>query len=159
MTHTTPPAPLDGAAFAAETERLTNEARLEEWLALYHSEAVADWIIDGAHRRYEGITEIRPAATAMASLWRARRLRVRKDLQCTGADTLVLTWTGGFGGRSGQFGTEIWTLRGGLVVRHQMYGYLDVRPYAAPRAKARVLLTAPATALALWWHEHRTARA
>ncbi len=51
---------IDGAAFAAEAERLTNGALVEEWIAWYHPEAVVEWIVDGAYERHVGLDEIRP---------------------------------------------------------------------------------------------------
>ncbi|MDL4817341.1 nuclear transport factor 2 family protein [Actinomadura opuntiae] len=160
MTGTTPLArrtdgTLDAAAFAAEAERMTNQALLEEWLALYHPDAVADWVVDGAAQRYAGIDAIRPAATVLAEVWRACRLRVRKIPQCADATTVVLTWEGGFRGRANQLGTEIWTFRGDRVARHQMYGYLDVRPRSSLWARTRVLLTDPRTAVGVLTREAR----
>jgi ketosteroid isomerase-like protein len=146
---TTASRPLDAAAFAAEAERITNTANLDEWLALYHDDAVAEWIADGAVERHEGIAAIRRAATAQATIWREHRLRVRKMPQCADHETIVLTWTGGFGRAQRQFGTEIWTLRDGKVIRHQMYAYLDVRPSASPLARLRLALASPRIALAL----------
>ena len=138
---------LDAAAFASEAERITNNALLEEWLALYHEDAVAEWIADGAYERHEGLDAIRRAATAMAATWAAQRLRVRKTVECADADTIVLTWRGGFRGADSQFGTEIWTLRDGRVARHQMYAYLDVRPSNSLKARLRVLISAPRVAI------------
>lgn len=146
---------LDAVWFAAEAERITNEAGLDEMLALYHHDAVAEWIIDGAYQRHDGIDEIHPAATVMAEIWRKHRPRVRKTLQCCDSGTIVLTYEGGFRGRTNQFGTEIWTLRDGLVARHQMYVYLDVRPRDSLRAKLRVLLTDPRVTLSMLWRERK----
>ncbi|MEV0466543.1 nuclear transport factor 2 family protein [Nocardia tengchongensis] len=137
----------DAAGFAANAERITNEALLDEAVALFHDDAVAEWIFDGAYERHEGIREIRSALTAMTSVWRAQRLHVQKTVECVGADTIVLSWRGGFRGDRNQFGTEIWTLRDGLVARHQMYGYLDVRPRTSLTAAIRLVAVAPRTAL------------
>ena len=149
---------LDAAAFAADAERITNRALLDEWLAIYADDAVAEWIADGAYERHEGIDAIRRAATVMATTWAEQGLRVRKTVQCADEDTIALTWRGGFRGADRQFGTEIWTFRGGLVVRHQMYAYLDVRPSRSLKARLRVLLNAPRVALAFARHEQRVAR-
>jgi ketosteroid isomerase-like protein len=146
---------LDAAAFAVEAERMTNNALLDEWLALYHPDAVAEWIVDGAYQRYDGLNAIRPAAAVLASVWRTQRLRVHKIPQCADADTIVLTWQGGFRGRTRQFGTEIWTFRDGRVTHHQMYAYLDVRPRTSAWARLRVLLTEPRVAISLLWQERR----
>ena len=146
-------------AFAADAERITNNVLLDEWLAVYADDAVAEWIADGAHERHEGIDEIRTAATAMAGVWRDHRLQVRKTVQCADEDTVALTWTGGFRGGDRQFGTEIWTFRDGLVVRHQMYAYLDVRPSNSLVARLRVLATAPRLALSLVRHQRSAAKA
>ncbi|GAA2120361.1 nuclear transport factor 2 family protein [Actinomadura napierensis] len=160
MTATTPLArradgALDAASFAAEAERMTNEALLDEWLALYHPDAVAEWVFDGAAQRYAGLDAIRPAASVLAEVWRAHRLRVRKIPQCADADTVVLTWEGGFRGRANQLGTEIWTFRGDLVARHQMYCHLDVRPRSSLWARTRVLLADPRTAVGVLAREAR----
>ena len=138
---------VDGAAFAAEAQRLTNLASVEGWLELYHSDAVADWIVDGARERHEGIDAIRPAATLMAELWRRHRFRVRKHLRCATDDCVVLTFDGTFGGRGCVTGAEIWTFRDGLVVHHWMSVYLDVRPRASRWAQLRVLIAAPRIAV------------
>ncbi|UGT55542.1 alpha/beta fold hydrolase [Nocardia asteroides] len=137
----------DAAAFAAVVERITNHAQLDEAVALFREDAVAEWIFDGAYERHEGIVAIRSALAVMATVWRQRRLRVRKTVECVGADTIVLSWCGGFGDDERQFGTEIWTLREGRVARHQMYGYLNVRPRASLRAAIRLTIVAPRTAL------------
>jgi ketosteroid isomerase-like protein len=149
---------LDAAAFAADAERITNAALLDEWLSLYAPDAVAEWIADGAYERHEGFDAIRRAATAMAATWRERSLRVRKHVECADADTIVLTWTGGFDGVTRQFGTEIWTLRDGRVVHHQMYAYLDVRPSTSLRARLRLLLNAPRLAITHLGNQRRAAR-
>lgn len=138
---------LDAAAFAANAERITNHVLTEEWLALYAPDAVAEWIVDGAYERHEGTEEVRAAVLDLASLWRKLGLRVRKTVECADRDTIVISWTGGFGGRDRQFGTEIWTLRGGRVIRHQMYAYLDVRPSTSLLAQVRLAATAPRVAL------------
>lgn len=137
----------DGATFAATAERITNHALLEEAVTLFREDAVAEWIFDGAYERHEGIRAIRSALTVMTSVWRRERLRVRKTVECVGPDTIVLSWRGGFRGGQRQFGTEIWTLRDGLVAHHQMYGYLDVRPRTSIRAALRLCVIAPRIAL------------
>lgn len=154
MTMTTTPA-LDAAAFAADAERITNNVLLDEWLSLYHDDAVAEWMADGAYERHEGVAAIRRAATEMAGLWRDQRLQVRKSVACADDETIVLTWRGGFRGDDKQFGTEIWTLRDGLVVRHQMYAYLSVRPSSSLRARLRMAISAPRIALAVLRYQRR----
>ncbi|MGW0248390.1 nuclear transport factor 2 family protein [Nocardia goodfellowii] len=134
---------IDGEAFAVEAQRMTNHASIGEWLELYHPDAVADWIVDGAREHHEGIAEIRPAATLMAALWRKHRFQVRKHLQCATGGCVVLTFEGTFDGRGTVTGTEIWTFRDGLVVGHRMSVYLDVRARASRWAQVRVLFTAP----------------
>ncbi|MFI5780606.1 nuclear transport factor 2 family protein [Nocardia sp. NPDC051570] len=146
---------LDAAKFAAEAERMTNEVAVDEWEALYHHDAVAEWIFDGVRRSYAGIEEIRPALAVLAELWRNQPFRVRKTVQCADSDTIVLTYEGGFRGRTNQFGTEIWTLRDGLVVRHQMYCYVDVRGPESIWANVRMLLIQPRLALAALRSERR----
>jgi hypothetical protein len=66
-----------------------------------------------------------------------------------------MTWKGGFCDGKKQFGTEIWTFHEGLVVRHQLYAYLDVRPSTSWLARLRVLMTSPGTALSALRHERR----
>lgn len=144
---TTDGAVVDGAAFAARAQRLTNLASTEGWLGLYHPDAVADWIVDGARERHEGIDAIRPAATLMAELWRRHRFRVRKYPQCATDDCVVLTLDGTFGVRGCVTGAEIWTFRGGLVVHHWMSVHLDARPRTSRWAQFRVLITAPRIAV------------
>ena len=156
---TTTSSAIDAKAFAADAERITNNVLLDEWLAVYADDAVAEWIADGAYERHDGIDQIRKAATAMAGVWRDHRLHVRKSVQCADEDTVVLTWTGGFDGGHRQFGTEIWTFRDGLVIRHQMYAYLDVRPSTALLARLHLLATAPRLALSLLRHQRRAAKA
>lgn len=160
LTEAVPAAPpaLDGARWRDDCERITNNALLEEWLALYHDDAVCEWMADGAYERYDGRAAIEQAASAQASLWRSQRLRVKKTLECTDDDTVVLSWRGGFRGGDSQFGVEIWTLRDGLVVRHQMYLYMDARPRASRWAQLRVLLASPRIALSLPRHERRARR-
>lgn len=148
---------LDAAGFAADAERITNSAALEEWLGVYAEDAVAEWIADGAYERHEGIDAIRRAATVMAAIWAKHRLRVRKHVECADETTIVLTWTGGFDGADRQFGTEIWTFRDGLVVRHQMYAYLDVRPSATLKARLRILMSAPRVAISFARKQARSA--
>ncbi|WP_370185240.1 nuclear transport factor 2 family protein [Rhodococcus wratislaviensis] len=139
----------DPTDFAAQVERITNEGLLEELLALYAPDAVADWIMDGAHDRHEGIAAIRDAATELFTVCTALRLRVRKTVVCAGSDTVVITWTGGFADADRQVGTEIWTYRDGLIVHHQMHSYLDVRASSSPVATLRLLTVAPKVVVTL----------
>jgi hypothetical protein len=152
---TTTTTAVDAKAFAADAERITNNALLDEWMAVYANDAVAEWIADGASERHQGIAAIREAATAMAGVWRDHRLQVKKTVQCSDHNTIALTWTGGFDGADRQFGTEIWTFRDGLVIRHQMYAYLDVRPSTSLIARLRVLVTAPRLAISFAGHQRR----
>lgn len=144
------PAPqvVDAEALRTEAERCTNEQLLDEALDLYHPNAVAEWIFDGAAERHEGIDAIRKAMTVQMGVWRALRLRGQKTVECADANTVVLTWRGGFGGRQNQFATELFTLADGEVVRHQMYCYMDVRPVFSPLAMLRSTLLTPRAALA-----------
>ncbi|MFF0613846.1 alpha/beta fold hydrolase [Nocardia tengchongensis] len=147
IAHITTGSMPDADSFAANAERITNEALLDEAVALFHDDAAAEWIFDGVYERHEGIRAIRSALTAMTSVWREQRLRVHKTVECVGTDTIVLSWRGGFRDDQRQFGTEIWTLRDGLVVRHQMYGYLAVRPRASLLAAIRLFTVSPRTVL------------
>lgn len=147
-----------GAAFAAEAERLTNGALIDEWLALYHPDAVAEWIVDGCYERHDGIDAIRPAATLMADLWRREQLRVTKHLLCATDDTVVLSFDGTFDGRGSVGGSEVWSLRDGLVTHHRMYCYLDIRPRASWLAQARVMVASPRIATSILRLEHHAKR-
>lgn len=118
----------EATAFAADAERITNNALLDEWLSLYHDDAVADWITDGASVHHEGIDAIRRAATVLAEIWRHKSLRVHKTVECADSKTIVLSWNGGFRGRDSQIGIEIWTFRDGRVAHHRMHTFLEVRP-------------------------------
>ncbi|NMO03206.1 nuclear transport factor 2 family protein [Gordonia sp. TBRC 11910] len=140
---TTYTSPADAATFAADVEAITNESRVDDLLALFAADAVAEWIMDGAYDKHEGIDAIRAASIELVSVCSELGLHVRKTVQCADAENVVLTWTGGFGGAQNQFGTEIWTLRDGLVVRQQMYSYLDVRHSDSPLASVRLLGVAP----------------
>jgi ketosteroid isomerase-like protein len=139
---------IDPIHFAAEAERVTNNGRIDELLALYAPDAVAEWIMDGAYDRHDGIAAIRTSATELFAVCTRLRLRVRKTVVCAEPNTVVITWTGGFGGADRQSGIEIWTFRDGLVVRHQMYSYLDVRASNSPIARFRLLLTSPKVLIA-----------
>jgi len=139
---------VDAADFVATIERITNEVRIDDWLGLYAPDAVIEQIIDGAYERHRGTAEIHAAVTSMARLWRARRLRVRKTVECHDASTVVVTWEGGFDGADRQFGTEIWTLRDGRVVHQRTYGFLRVLPRTSRWARVRVMLADPRTAIA-----------
>lgn len=147
-TSTAAPVHEQATAFMAEAERITNDALGDEWLALYAPDAVAEWVVDGAYERHEGLDALRRAVAAQAALWRREGLRVTKHLECASEDTVVLTWRGGFGGGDRQFGTEIWTLEGGRVTHHQMYAYQDVRPVSSPWARLRLLIMDPRVTLA-----------
>ncbi|WP_066909719.1 nuclear transport factor 2 family protein [Millisia brevis] len=129
--------------FLAAAERITNDGRVDEFLALFSEDCVAEWILDGAVDTHRGIDEIRTAAVELFTVCHELGLHVDKTLECADGDTLACTWTGGFNGGTRQFGTEIWTFRDGLVVRHRMYSYLDVRPSSSPWATLRLACTAP----------------
>ncbi len=149
---------IDGAAFAAEAEWLTNTASIDGWLALYQQDVVAEWIIDGAYERYDGVEAIRPAASLMTELWRAQGFRVRKHLQCATGDCVVLTFDGTFCGRGNVFDSEIWTIRDGLVVHHQMHVFLDVRTRTSQWARFRVIPSNPRPVIVTLRLERRHAR-
>ncbi|AHH19019.1 SnoaL-like domain-containing protein [Nocardia nova SH22a] len=156
-----PHRPPDIAAFAADIERITNEGLIDELLALFAPDAVADWIMDGAHDHHRGIDAIRAATAELVGVGKALGLHVHKTVQCADADSIVLTWTGGFGTGDCQFGTEIWTFRDGLVVHQQMYSYLDVRSSTSPLASLRLLAVAPKVVASLVkyrWRNHTLTR-
>jgi hypothetical protein len=128
---------VDPAAWVADNQRITHEAALEEWLALYTEDAVLESIVDGGLERHEGIEEIRLAAGILVAVFAARNIRVDKQLVSGTGDAVVNSWTGGFDGRRNQRGVEIWNLRGALVSRHTMYTFLDVLPAESMRARMR----------------------
>lgn len=68
--------------FAESAERITNNALLDEWIALYHPEATAEWVFDGARDVHAGIAEISAAATELAHIWKKYGLTVRKRVEC-----------------------------------------------------------------------------
>jgi hypothetical protein len=131
---------VDPEAWVMNNQRITNEANLEDWLALYAPDAVFDSIADGAADRFEGIAAITEAARALIVVFKKYRLQVHKRFVCATEERVVNSWTGGFEGRDRQFGTEIWSLRDGLVVRHEQYTFLDVRPSSSARARITALL-------------------
>jgi|GEM_PF-3686217 len=152
-----PPATtIDAAAFVAAAQRITDEAALEDALALFHPDCVAEWIFDGLYERHEGIDAIRRALGATMDVFRDHRMAGRKILECHDEQTIVNTWRGGFRGDDRQFGTEIWTLREGLVVHHQMYIYLRLVPRWSMTGilrQLRILLTSPRIATSQLKHE------
>jgi hypothetical protein len=131
---------VDPAAWVANNQRITHDAALEEWLALYTEDAVLESIVDGGLERHEGIDEIRHAAGILVAVFAARHIRVDKQLVSGTQDAVVNSWTGGFDGRHNQRGVEIWELRGPLVRRHRMYTFLDVRPAESLRARMRAMV-------------------
>ncbi|GAC70906.1 hypothetical protein GS4_43_00330 [Gordonia soli NBRC 108243] len=124
-------------------------------MALYDADATAEWVFDGMAETHRGISEISAAADELATLWRSRALTVHKQVESATADTIVLSWTGGFGGRDSQIGVEIWTLADGLVVGHRMYGHLDVRASDQLAARLRLAATSPRIATAIARHRMR----
>lgn len=141
---------IDPAAWVANNERITNEADLDGWLALYAPDAVLEMVTAGAFERADGIEEIRPMVEAVVETCSRFELKIEKEFVAASGDVVVNRWSGGFRGRSRQFGTEIWTLRGDLAVRHEMYTFLDVRPATDLRAGVRALLAGePRVVLAL----------
>jgi hypothetical protein len=130
---------VDPRAWVINNERITNEADRAAWLALYAPDAVFEAITDGASDRFEGLPAIAGAVGGLIGVLAEHRLHVKKRFVSATHDTVVNTWTGGFAGRDRQFGTEIWTLRGALVVRHEQYTFLDVRPSRAVWSRVRAL--------------------
>jgi hypothetical protein len=128
---------VDPQAWVANNQRITHEAALEEWLALYTEDAVLESIVDGGLERQDGIAEIRRAAGILVAVFQARAIEVDKQLVSGTDDAVVNSWTGGFDGRHNQRGVELWELRGPLVCRHRMYTFLDVRPAESLRARIR----------------------
>jgi hypothetical protein len=127
----------DPQSWVANNERITHEAALEEWTAIYTDDAVFESIVDGGVERHEGIEQIAHAAQILVKVFAAHNIAVKKQLVSATENVVVNTWTGGFDGRRRQRGVEIWTLRDDLVERHQMYTFLDVRPMDSLRARLR----------------------
>jgi hypothetical protein len=151
---------LDAVAFVAAAERITNEGAIDEALGLFHEDCVAEWVFDGMYERHEGIDAIGKALAATLAVGRDHQMSGRKTLECADGHTIVNTWRGGFGDEDRQFGTEIWTLRDGLVVHHQMYLYLRLTKRWSPLGvlrQTRVLITSPRIALSQLKHERRAA--
>jgi hypothetical protein len=130
---------LDPRAWVNNNERITNDADRDAWLALYAPDAVFEAITDGGYDRLEGLPAIESAVGALIGVLAEHRLRVQKRFVSATQDTVVNTWSGGFAGRNRQFGTEIWTLRDALVVRHEQYTFLDVRPSSHFWSRVRAL--------------------
>jgi len=147
--------PLDGAAFRTAAERITNNRLTDQWMSLYHPDAVAEWIVDGAAEHHDGMDEIRRAVDAMMHVWRRNDLQVRKELLCTSADTVVLGFEGTFRGRGHVEGTEVWTFQDNRVIHHRMHAYLDIRPRESLLAQARVVAASPRVALSALRGDHR----
>lgn len=146
---------LTPAQFVAEAERLTNNYSIAEPLALFAPDCVAEWVFDGVYQRHEGIEAIAHAMRTMVAVNRRLGLHGDKSLVCADDTTIVNTWQGGFRGDRRQFGTEIWTLRDGLVVHHRMNIYLRLRSADSPAGRLRMLLGAPRTALAWFRYDLR----
>jgi hypothetical protein len=127
----------DPRAWVSNIERITHEAALEEWLALYSKDAVLESIVDGGVERSDGIEEIRRTAGILVKVFVAHHVAVHKQLVAAADDVLVNSWTGGFDGGVNQRGVEIWTFRNGLVHHHQMFTFLDVLPASSLRARLR----------------------
>jgi hypothetical protein len=121
-------------------QRITNERDIDGWLALYAPDAAIDYITNGAHDRVEGIDAIERSARALGTVFLKYGLRVEKNFVCATDSIIVNTWTGGFEGRSSQFGVEIWTLRGHLVARQEQYMFLEVQSSRSLKAQLRLLL-------------------
>jgi hypothetical protein len=156
-TSNTATAAIDPAEFVARAQRFTNEAAVEDAVALFDPDCVAEWVFDGLYQRYEGIEAIRRGLTATLGVFRDHHLAGRKVLECSDDTTIVNTWRGGFHGDDRQFGTEIWTLRDGLVVHHQMYIYLNLIPRWSMLGllrQLRIFVTSPRIALSQLKHEY-----
>ncbi|MCM3894596.1 hypothetical protein ND991_05110 [Gordonia sputi] len=76
--------------FLDDAQRITNEGLVDELLAAFADDAVAEWIMDGAADTHRGIDAIRKAATELFDVCHALGLHVEKTIECEGDDTLVL---------------------------------------------------------------------
>lgn len=129
----------DPEGWVRNNERVTNEADVEGWLALYGEDVVFEAVTDGAYDRVVGRPAVSAVVTRLAALCRRHSLRVKKRFIAATNDVIVNAWSGGFEGRDRQFGLEVWTLHGDLVARHEQYTFMDVRPSASVTAKLRAL--------------------
>lgn len=146
----------DPAAFVAEAQRITNEAEVDDAVALFHPDCVAEWTFDGIASRYEGIDEIRRALTITLGVFRDHQLAGSKTLVCSDEHTIVNTWRGGFHGSDRQTGIEIWGFRDGLVIRHEMAIYLHATSRWSPLGllrQLRLLVATPRIAISQLRHE------
>lgn len=150
---------LDPEAWVSNNERITNEADREGWLAIYAPDAVLETLTEGLYERAQGIDAICAAIDIYAPVFTARGLKVEKRLVSASAAVVVNAWTGGFGGKHNQRGIEAFRLRDGLVVHHEMYTFLDVRPSTSLFGRLRSLLYAPGEMLSLARETARTKRA
>jgi hypothetical protein len=151
-------APIDAEQFIADATDITNRAAFDEAIVLFHPDCVAEWIFDGMYERHVGIEAIGNALRATLGVFRDHKMYGRKTLECFDGQTVVNTWRGGFHGDHRQFGTELWTLRDGLVIHHQMYTYLKVTRRWSPTGilrQLRVVLTSPRIATSQLKHELR----
>lgn len=133
--------------FASEAERITNNALLDDLISVFHQDAVVEWITDGVVQRYEGIEEISQAAAVLVAVWSDQKLKVKKAVEASGPDAIVLSWTGAFRDGNHQIGTEFLTFADGKVIHQRLYTFLNVRPESSVFAKLHLLTTAPRVAL------------
>lgn len=137
---------VDPRAWVRNNERISNEGDREGWIALYAPEVVFEAITDGSYERRAGLEQMRDVVHVMCTVLAKHRLRVQKRFIVGTPEVVVNGWIGGFGDRQRQHGVEIWTLRAqdGLVARHEMYTYCDVRPGTSLIGRLRVLFAGEA---------------
>lgn len=148
----------DPVAFVANAQRITNDAVVDDAVALFHPDCVAEWTFDGITSRYVGIDEIRRALTTTLGVFRDQQLAGRKVLVCSDERTIVNTWRGGFHGNDRQTGIEIWSFRDGLVIHHEMAVYLHATSRWSPLGllrQLRLFIATPRVVISQVRHEVR----
>ena len=141
--------PADPAAFVAAAERAVNTRDVEAWCAAYAPGITLDATTDGAHEQHVGAAAARVAVTGYLAGMQATGFRLAKTLVVAGDGVLVNRWTSDFRGRRRGHGIETWHFdAAGLVDRHEMLTFFDVRPSQSVVARARLGLAYPRIALA-----------
>lgn len=140
--------PSDPEAFVAGVERATNEYDTDVIRGIFATDGVSEIITDGGRDVNRGVDQIAASWAADCAAFRARRLKLTKRLIAATDDTIVNEWRGGFGGRGGACGIEVWKFDSeGKVIDQRLYSYLRVRPSMSATQGLRSLLTYPVLAL------------
>jgi ketosteroid isomerase-like protein len=152
----------DPLAFVAAAEAATNAADAPAAAALYAKDAVLEVITDGARERHVGSARVGQAWAAYFEALGAAGLHVTKELLAAEDRVIVNRWSGtrtGLLGRSSAAnvtGVEYWRFDDdGLVVSHQLYGFLNVRPSNTAGARLRLVTSYPRLAIRLLLAQRR----